>query len=396
MKKWYQFLLLVPVLALLYLLPMLTAYRYQKAPISYSMEENRNLSVMPVLEKNALWSGEYFSDVESFFSDHVYGRNSLLRLNTRLQLLRRSPSVSNVLLTKQTLLPEFSIDIAYLKPDQAAANEMAERLAAIHRQVESYGGVFLYMSVPTMYSARLENYPSYAVSPETMTVEREAALTAQLSRLGVPYLAMRERYAAYGNMTDLYYKVDHHYSIRGAYACYLELCSYLEQKGVSVPVLTQEEISFEALPNPFQGTYSRKLYGLSPVTEALEVYRTERSVPYSRWDNGERTDAPVQNIPDNSWQNVYYGCFMGGDQAETIVQTNRPELPSILIVGDSFTNAVESLAYLSFDEMRSLDYRHYKGMSLPDYIAEYQPDVVLILRDDSVALTLEGNGNLVG
>ena len=85
---------------------------------------------------------------------------------------------------------------------------------------------------------------------------------------------------------------------------------------------------------------------------------------------------------------------MGGDMGETIVQTGRPELGKILIVGDSFTNAFETLCYRSFGEMRSLDFRHYSETSLTEYIRDYQPDVVLVMRDDLTCLNTGGNGTL--
>ena len=85
---------------------------------------------------------------------------------------------------------------------------------------------------------------------------------------------------------------------------------------------------------------------------------------------------------------------MGGDIGEAVLKTTRPELPSLLIVGDSFTNPVETLIYQSFDETRSLDFRHYSDKTLTEYLRSYQPEVVLILRDDVSCLTLTGNGNL--
>ena len=78
-----------------------------------------------------------------------------------------------------------------------------------------------------------------------------------------------------------------------------------------------------------------------------------------------------------------YLVYMGGDKGETILRTDRPELPKVLIFGDSFTNALETLLYPSFDEMRSLDLRHYNSKTLWDYIEDYQPDIVLDIRDDS-------------
>ena len=44
--------------------------------------------------------------------------------------------------------------------------------------------------------------------------------------------------------------------------------------------------------------------------------------------------------------------------------------------------------------MRSLDYRHFNGPVLSDYIRAYRPDYVLILRDDVSCLGSDGNGAL--
>ena len=82
---------------------------------------------------------------------------------------------------------------------------------------------------------------------------------------------------------------------------------------------------------------------------------------------------------------------MGGDFAETVLATDRPELPDVLIFGDSFTNALETLLYTSFDETRILDLRHYTEQSLKDYIADNQPDIVLCVQNDTFYYTAGGN-----
>ena len=137
------------------------------------------------------------------------------------------------------------------------------------------------------------------------------------------------------------------------------------------------------------GTYNRKLYGLSPVREAMQVLQ-DAFPDYTREDNGKASDTPLIQI-HASGQSLYTD-YMGGDIGETIVKTNRPELPKILIVGDSFTNALEPLAVFDFDEMHSLDYRHFDGAALSDYIRAYRPGYVLILRDDVSCLNRTGNG----
>lgn len=113
-------------------------------------------------------------------------------------------------------------------------------------------------------------------------------------------------------------------------------------------------------------------------------------MPFERYDNGNPVEATVFAADRQNMYNYY----MGGDVAETVIHTNRPELPDVLVVGDSFTNALETILYTSFDEMRSLDFRHYTEKSIYDYLKEYQPDVILYVRDDLSYIVTDGNGGL--
>ena len=63
--------------------------------------------------------------------------------------------------------------------------------------------------------------------------------------------------------------------------------------------------------------------------------------------------------------------------------TNRPELPNALIVGESFSNALETMLYTAFNETRSLDLRYYGEQSLKDYIKTYRPDYLICIQNDT-------------
>ncbi len=202
-------------------------------------------------------------------------------------------------------------------------------------------------------------------------------------RAEIPALDLTPVFAQQSDLLSCYSRVDHHYTLKGAYVTYQSVC---EAFGIRA-----SEISIAETQSDLLGTYNRKLYDLSPVREAMQVVQTPFP-EYERLDNGAASDTPLIRIR-GSGQSLY-GDYMGGDIAETIVRTNRPALPRILIVGDSFTNALELLAVFDFDEMRSLDYRHFNGPVLSDYIRAYRPDYVLILRDDVSCLGSDGNGAL--
>ena len=141
------------------------------------------------------------------------------------------------------------------------------------------------------------------------------------------------------------------------------------------------------------GSRTRKLLGLRGNDEKLLTASFAEDIPFTRFDNGAAAEATVYALPDSDAEPLTYGLYMGGDIAETVIRTDRPELPNALIFGDSFTNPVECLAYYSFNELRSVDLRHYTVQSLSDYIAAYQPDVVLCVRDYQSLLLREFNGD---
>jgi hypothetical protein len=384
--------LLTVFLLVIFLVPVLTAAQCLAQRSGWSDYENRALAKLPDFSASAAFSGKTQSGIESFLSDHLFQRDFWLQAYTALALdVRRSPTVNGVVITRTVLLP--ATGVADRQDDDIGeqAEKMAQSLAGIRKATEQAGGVFLYVGVPEQRSALRAYYPAYMNNNAAEWDENEAAFAAAMEQAGVPLLLMREKLSAGGDILQYYAKTDHHYNLRGAYLTYAAAMQALREKGVDAPTV---QMDFAALPNPFYGTYSRKLYGLSPVADSLlsGVYADEPA--YERWDNGKRTDAPMQTLPADAASPVFYGDYMQGDQGETIVQTNRTGLPKLLVVGDSFTDAFETIAWRSFSEMRSLDFRHYSENTLTQYIADYQPDAVIVLRDDASYLDFTGNGAL--
>lgn len=397
--KLRKLLLIVPVVGFLFLVPLLTLIaKIPGSPLtptaSYSVWENRTMAVFPQLTAEGFWDGSYFAGWEEALSDQFYGRDYWLKAHTRYAMARQSASVNDVVLTEETLLPQQTA-IDYSDRDlEAEAGEMAQNLALVQDQVEGYGGTFLYVGVPEQRSMMQSYYPHWQNTNAAYRQDLRDAFASAMEAEQVPFLEMKPLLEDREDLTDLYSTVDHHYTLLGAYETYLAVCDRLTAAGWDFPVVTEDQITFTALPNPYLGTYNRKLYGQSPVAEPLWVCESSMEVPFTRTDDGEEVEAEVFELPDSTWQYVYYTAYMGGDQAETILDTGREDLPRILIWGDSFTNAFECLAWMSFGEMRSIDLRHYTEKTLTEYIADYRPDIVLCIRDDTSYLVTEGNGNL--
>lgn len=240
------------------------------------------------------------------------------------------------------------------------------------------------------------SYPDYLNNDHDRTEDTLSALMPMLENQQIDTMFLKDTILKSTEpLTALYSAVDHHFTLKGANLCVRAIIDHLNANGVWIPQVVEGRIAFSPLSNPLLGSYnSNLLYSGTEIKDHLLTYSLSHEVPYERWDNGIRTDAPIIRLPQTKSEFVQYNAYMCGDAAETVIKTNRPELKKVLIVGDSFTNAMETILYLSFDEMRSLDYRYYTEKTLTEYIAEYQPDIVLIARDTSVCLGTDGNGNL--
>ena len=393
MNKWLNRAFLAGLLALLLAVPVGTALWGAGKTTAYY--ENRTLAERPALTWTSLWDGTFGTAMESWLSDHFPGRATLLKGDTAVQMQFR-PVVNGAVLGGEVLLPFRDYDTWSSEEQSAQAAERGEAFAALNGYIEENGGTFLFVGFPEQRTYFDGQYPDYLNSCAEETASANRLFREALEDRGVPFLDMGEVYDAQGHPDSYYASVDHHYTWYGAWAAYQEIMETLNDSGLDLPVLTEDDLDIQTLPNPCIGSRNRKLYNLWPNDDHIVLGVQRNPVAFDRRDNGNPSSTPLFVTPPSSAEPANYGIYMGGDYGETVLETHRPELPKLLIFGDSFTNALETLLYASFDETRSLDLRHYKGGSLKDYIADYQPDIVLCVLNDSFYYTTTGNGAVWG
>lgn len=361
----------------------------------WSYYENRTLAQMEELTPQTLWDGTFANSVEPTLQDHAAGRNTLLKLSAWMDMeLFHRPVVNQVIPAEGMLLSWNPYETPDPELIQQQADAMAGQLGALRDVVESYGGKFYYVAVPGQYTYFEETHSDFLNNRATYTDLEIPAFQQAMEEQGVTLIEMGEILAQQGNPPEYYSTVDYHYTFGGAYATYLAILERINQDfDHSLTVLDEDSLVRETLPNPYLGSRARKVFGLWETDEKLEIGLPSQPIPFSRTDNGQEAPATVYTLPGNDTDEVAYAAYMGGDIAETVIDTGRDELPSLLIYGDSFTNPVEGLMYYSFDEMRTIDLRHYKDMTLADYIALYQPDVVVGIRDYESLLSTDYNGS---
>lgn len=394
MKRIGQLLFIIMFLGIIFTMPILTKLQKNE---NISQFENRRLAVVPVATAQSLISGKYFSQWDTYLADHIFYRNKWIKTYTYMNMyILDKLKINNIVIGKDRyLLPFYSYSTKYDAAAHKAKIEiMAAQMEELMKHIQKNGGSFYFVGIPEQSSFYKDKYPEYFYNNQELTENAEKFMFASLDGYGVPYIDMNRVYRE--NMQVEYYsKTDHHYNFEGAYTAYKEIMKRLIKDGRLPGISSKDEFNIVTLSNPFAGSRNRQIYNLYPSDEKVQLALPKEQIVYEKYTNG-RPDPNFYFYNINSQVPVNYGVYMGGDWAETVIKTNRKGLPNLLVFGDSFTNALEPLLYEHFNETRILDLRHYKDMSLYEYVDKYKPDVVIMVRDDLSYAGLTGNGNFTG
>ena len=366
-------------LLIIFIYPILSL---KTARVKVSEIENRSLSAFPKIQKLSLFKQNFYTDIDAYLSDHLFGRGFWFKEYSRFSLnVLKKDTLQNVIVGKDGMLlryyerEDLNSEKDHVKAEVEASAKVINNLGTY---LNSKGKTFYFVGVP-YHSTNFEaKYPiKYYNRSDKRQFKENLLFSSILPSVGK--IDLNEVFARYGNdRYDFYYKTDHHWNIKGSYAAYTEILNKIRDSHPEIrPPYKMDELNVRLISNKFEGSFGRELNYVYKTDDKAEIYEPKEGLPqFTRYVNGE-IDNNVIKICSN------YGVFMGGDIGEMLIQTNRANLPNILIVGNSYTNSLEYLLFPHFNETRSLDYRHFDKMGLQQYIDTHDVDVVLYVMDDS-------------
>jgi len=178
--------------------------------------------------------------------------------------------------------------------------------------------------------------------------------------------------------SQLFYKTDHHWNYVGSYKGYGEIMDLL---GCEDDLL--EPVEFVTTPGRFSG--SKAATSGAMFSEPFSAYRfafPEMEITISGNAASDYGDQP--GYLSGLWGAPTYGKFYGGDDSEIIFDTARPERDNLLIIGESYDNAVLKLIASHYNRTHSIDLRYYEAVmgeefAFADYLEEHDIDKVLLI-----------------
>ncbi len=266
----------------------------------------------------------------------------------------------------------------------------AEQIAELCREIEAYGGRFLFVQVP---------YKNAQMAPELWaysgdrTEDAEDLLLELLRQKEVPALDLRK-----DPDSCRFYKTDHHWTVEASYAAACDIAAALQPEG-ELPERITDPGQFEALcwPDSFLGSIGIKvgpyytgkddfivLNPSFPTDFSYTILHGGETVHHSE---GSFLNALVQReLLDNSrYRNKYASMLFGNSAGYEYVIDNRLSERSddILCITHSYGRSMCAYLSLFFRQTRMLDPQpgRYQG-SYVEYIREHQPAIVVFAYND--------------
>ena len=390
---------------------------------TYSELERRDLLRFPEFSWTSLREGDFTQSVSNWFSDSEPFRDVLMRGSMELKSMQSFKTKSEVtfhaaqeepvaevvistdLLGDQRDIEEFHNNVnANAKMESAGVivvgnapnaralmafknkNKGEERFAqVVNSYQEAFGPeVNVYcMIIPTA----VEYY--CPVNAESCT-DPEFPVLTELYALIDSAVQVVDLYKVLGEHVDedIYLRTDHHWSPLGAYYAARQFALVA---GVKVPELKDFE------PDTIKD-YVGSMYGFSKdvnVKKSPEdfVYYKPLNVDYEtvyrKYDLDEEYRIVGEENPRQgeffvkvSGSSSAYCTFMGSDARITQVKTDADCPRRLLVMKDSFGNAIPGYLFDSFEEVHVIDFRYFT-YNIKDYVAEHGITDILMANNIS-------------
>ena len=297
---------------------------YKETKISKS--ENRNLARKPFF--NLALLDPYPKAYESYFNDHFIFRPQILRFNTLFNFFQfhKSPSPGDVAIGSNGWFylaqKEKSVYTGKYSLTNKQILDIAKELKQRSNRLEKMG-IRFYVAFAPMKSGIYPEFlpPDYFHAPSGTVTEKITSVIRKTK--GVNFIDLTRPLLEAKKYGRLYNKADNHWNRFGAYFAYQEIARRIHKDFPTVKMIGNSDVYFrDTLVGPGN---------LAIMIDLADYIKEVDIVPHfthSRAKPGKK--AGYKQI--EGWPN--------DDDFEVVKETDDPTLPKVLVIRDSFTNAM--------------------------------------------------------
>ena len=344
--------------------------------------ENRLLQSLPGLSWQVVADGSYMRELESYLTDQFPERDFIVRCKTYLDLLCGSRQLNGIYLGQDNQLFE-----PQTVPDAAQVETIT---GGIHQFCRSHPDAQKAVAIAPNATLLMKDQLPYGV---TQYDQREVLSQLRDKIVGddAPNTRWIDCPAALETVTDtrLYYRTDHHWTTRAAYAVFRDIAAQWELPADTVTY------DFALVTDRFQGTLASSS-GITHIYDDIEICMPHgfEGMSVIEYENENLKTTTFFNTQKLCGANAYE-VFLGGNYAKLVIQNAVENNRTLLVLKDSYANCMIPMLAPYFSQIIVIDPRYFND-SVEGCMQDYGVTHVLFLynlntflSDRSLADTIE-------
>ena len=388
--------------------------------ISVSEIEKRELARFPSFSFNKLFEGHYTDSLDLYYADHFANREQWVnftssiksyfgfRVNDLMVYQRENPelagldsiqltdSLGNIKKDSSGLEQKNRKDPNGQPPEMKNAiliyNGMAFQLFGRNQEAENN-----FATTINKYKQKLGDsirvFACVVPSPIDFYLPDEYKSKHNVEKSSIEYIYSKlvpevlavDAYSLLEKNVDdfIYFKTDHHWTARGAYQAYRAFCDEAGLEAVNLSSLQRY------VKKPFLGSlYSITLdHRLKTSGDSLEYFIPPVKTQAWRYpDRDLQKIIPTEVVSQRLGKAGSYLVFLGGDYPLTHIITGNKNGQKILMIKDSYGNAMVPFLTLHYEEVFVVDYRSFDS-NLINFMVRHNILDLLFLHNVSMANT---------
>lgn len=329
-----------------------------------SANEKRVLAEFPKLSWEAVSSGKFMSQFDTYVADHFAFRDKWVGVYSYACLFTGRNGGNGVYAGADGYL--ISAPAQY--SDDYIARRSEANLRSILAFAENNDVSCTLIVVPSTGYTMNDKLPKlHKTYYDKELFERIETMTS--GQENFRFCDLRASFNEHKNTEQLYYKTDHHITSSGALLVYNEFC---RSQGISAE-------SFETVRTieDFYGTsYSKSgLWLKKPDT--IDIYVSTEPSEFKVTIGNEQYDSLF--FEDRAEGQDKYEVFLGGNHPLTVIENqNNKNGQKLLIIKDSFSHCFATMLAENYETIVMVDLRYYRE-STADLLEDYGINNVLFL-----------------
>lgn len=367
--------------------------------------ENRRLTPFPKFSWASLFEGAFTDSVDLFYSDNFPLREDLVQAASSLKDLGGYDTDVKIYqagggeeipdVEQNDTLEIAKVDSAanLVKKDTAKATADYDKASSIivygGRAIQLFGATQetsrRYAEMVNLYHQTFDSLSIYclvAPTPIDFYLPKEYKRGSSNERTNINFVKdeldsgviFADAYEEIAKHTDryIYFNTDHHWTGLGAYYAYRGFCKSAGFTPYELAQLERKKIKKKFLGSLYGITLDKRL---RDVKDSVEYYKLPIPTKVYRYNlDSSRFEKSnlFSNVPN-------YANFLGGDHPLVRIESDVNQ-KKLLVIKDSFGNAVAPYLALHFGTVYVMDYRYF-DVNLPDFVKSNGITAILFLHN---------------